>query len=154
MSISYSAKSQGFYHSSLDYGDNLPDDLIAISDDYHAELLDQQSVGKIICSDKNGYPIVVDPPLETPEQAERRLQHSVQSHLDDTVKTRGYDGILSACTYATSSFEKFRLDGQAAVEWRDAVWSMCYQVLADVQAGIKPMPTEDDLIALLPMIDW
>lgn len=82
------------------------------------------------------------------------LENVVQKHLDDTVKVRGYDGIMSACTYANSSNAVFKAEGLAAVAWRDAVWSYCYTVLAAVQSGTRAIPTEAELIAGLPVMVW
>lgn len=87
------------------------------------------------------------------------LQSSIvaatQQRLDDFAKTRGYDGILSACTYATSTVPKFAADGQAAVNARDTTWATLYTVLAEVQAGTRPMPTGfADIEPLLPVLVW
>ena len=79
---------------------------------------------------------------------------SVQNHLDTEAKTRNYDGILSACTYAGSSVPKFAAEGQACVLWRDSVWASCYAILEEVQAGQRQPPTVPELLALLPVIAW
>ena len=79
---------------------------------------------------------------------------AVQKHLDDFARTRGYDGILSACTYATSTNPRFAAEGQYAVEARDATWTKFYEVLAAVEAGSRPMPTMEELIAELPVLEW
>ena len=79
---------------------------------------------------------------------------AVQKHLDVFARTRGYDGILSAATYATSTVPKFAAEGQYAVEARDATWAKCYEVLAAVEAGSSPMPTLDELLAELPVLTW
>jgi len=91
---------------------------------------------------------------ETEQDIRKLLTSVVQSHLDATAQERNYDGILSLCTYATSSDPKFAAEGQACVEWRDQVWAKCYQILADVEAGNRPAPTEDELIAELPTFEW
>lgn len=93
-------------------------------------------------------------PVETPEQVQQRMVASVQRHLDATAKTRGYDGILSLASYAASTNQHFAAEGQAGVAWRDAVWGYCYGVLAAVQAGTRTIPTEDELIAELPVMVW
>lgn len=82
------------------------------------------------------------------------LTAAVQKHLDDTAKMRGYDGILSACTYATDTHPPFKAEGQACVDWRGAVWGACYTIMAAVQAGNHAMPTEASLIAELPVMVW
>jgi hypothetical protein len=80
--------------------------------------------------------------------------NAVQKRLDDFARTRNYDGILSACTYATSTVPKFKAEGQYAVEARDATWAKCYEVLAAVESGSRPMPTLDELLAELPVLSW
>ena len=82
------------------------------------------------------------------------LTGAVQRHLDEKSRTRGYDGILSLCTYATSAHDKFRAEGQAGVVWRDAVWAACYQFVDDVLAGSRPVPTSEELVAELPVFEW
>jgi len=79
---------------------------------------------------------------------------SVQNHLDTEAKTRNYDGILSACTYAGSSVPKFAAEGQACVLWRDSVWAACYTILGEVQSGQRPAPTIPELLGLLPAMNW
>jgi hypothetical protein len=83
-----------------------------------------------------------------------RLTSAIQSMLDETAKERGYDSILSCCSYATSTNAKFAAEGQAAVEWRDKVWSKCYEIVAEQAAGTRQAPTEDELKALIPEMVW
>jgi hypothetical protein len=79
---------------------------------------------------------------------------AMQAVLDTTARARNYDGILSACTYATSTVDKFRAEGQACVEWRDKVWAFGYDLLAQVDAGQTPPPALADLAAILPQMVW
>ena len=82
------------------------------------------------------------------------LTAAVQNHLDARAKERNYDGILSACTYATSTDTTFRAEGQACVEWRDACWAKAYEVMADVLAGNRGIPTATELLSELPELSW
>ncbi len=75
----YSATTGGFYlpeiHTSLfekDANDNYTPigeiaNAVEITDERHRELLEMQSQGKIISSDANGVPILIDPPEPEPE---------------------------------------------------------------------------------------
>lgn len=84
-----------------------------------------------------------------------RITSDIQARLDAFARTRNYDGILSACTYATSTVVKFKAEGQACVNLRDATWSAAYNILAQVQAGTRPVPTTiDDIAADLPALVW
>lgn len=80
---------------------------------------------------------------------------SIQQRLDTFAQTRNYDSILSACTYATSTVPKFKTEGQACVNLRDATWAAAYNILAEVQAGDRPMPASiADIEADLPAAVW
>ena len=80
---------------------------------------------------------------------------STQQRLDDFAKTRNYDGILSACTYATSPTTKFATEGQYCVEARDATWATLYTIMAEVEAGTRPMPSSfADIEPDLPVLVW
>ena len=79
---------------------------------------------------------------------------AIQARLDAFAQTRNYDGILSACTYATSTVTKFHAEGQYCVDARDATWNSCYSLLASVEAGTVPMPTLEQVIAQLPALAW
>lgn len=90
----------------------------------------------------------------TEEQIQAHLTQVVQNYMDKTVQTRGYDNIHTACTYANSTDETFRAEGTACVSWRDAVWRKCYDILAEVKAGTREIPTEEELISELPKLEW
>ena len=94
------------------------------------------------------------PPPPSPQEIIAQYTTAVQLRLDVFFQTRGYDGILSAATYATSSVLKFQAEGQYAVEARDATWAKCYEILAAVEGGTSPMPTEAELLAELPALVW
>lgn len=148
----YAKSTRGFYDNAINAV--IPDDAVSIEPDYHATLLAGQAAGKRIEADASGHPILQDPPPPTAAEIQAALTDSVQSHLDARAKERGYDGILSLCTYATSLNAKFKAEGQAGVEWRDAVWAKCYAILADVNGGLRPIPTATELIPELPVFVW
>ena len=75
---------------------------------------------------------------------------AVQHWLDACARAKGYDSILSVCSYDTSKNLRFSADGIAYRDWRDAVWSYCYQALTDASAGTRPAPTVQALLAELP----
>lgn len=82
------------------------------------------------------------------------LTKAVQDYMDVTVQARGYDGIATACTYASSTDATFAAEGAACVAWRDKVWRHCYDALAEVLAGQRDIPTAEELIAELPKLEW
>lgn len=93
---------------------------------------------------------VVDRPLEQLQaEKERLVESAVQSMLDESSRSRGYDNIISECSYATST-GAFGAEAQITVNWRDAVWSYVFKVQADVLAGTRTEPTLEALLAELP----
>ena len=95
----------------------------------------------------------IEAPL-TEEQIQAHLTQVVQNYMDKTVQTRGYDNIHTACTYANSTDETFKAEGAACVVWRDAGWRKCYDILAEVQAGARAVPSAEELISELPKLEW
>lgn len=93
-------------------------------------------------------------PVELPPVTLTDYQDAVQRRLDEKAMERKYDGILSLCTYVTSTNPGFAAEGQAGVGWRDAAWAKCYEVLTEVGAGTRPQPTVAELLAELPAMDW
>jgi hypothetical protein len=93
-------------------------------------------------------------PQKVAERAIAEFTTKVQARLDAFARTRGYDDILSACTYATSANPKFAAEGQYCVQARDATWAKCYEVLNAVQSGQRPVPTWEELEAELPPLEW
>lgn len=85
----------------------------------------------------------------------RQIQAATQRRLDDFAQTRDYNSILSAATYATSTVPRFAADGQYAVEARDATWGKLYEMLGEVEAGTRPMPSGyAEIEPLLPKLEW
>ena len=78
-----------------------------------------------------------------------------QARLDAFAKTRNYDGILSAASYAVSSNVQFAAEGRYCADARDATWAALYTIMAEVQGGTRPMPTGyADIEADLPALGW
>lgn len=87
-------------------------------------------------------------------EAQRSLTVFVQAYMDAEAQIHGYDGILSLCTYATSTNPTFAAEGQAGVAWRDACWALGHQLVTEVMAGTRAVPTEAELINELPLMEW
>lgn len=78
-----------------------------------------------------------------------------QARLDNFARTRNYDGILSLCTYATSTNAKFQAEGQYGVTARDDTWAKLYEIMGEVEAGTRPMPVGfKDIEPELPILQW
>lgn len=94
-------------------------------------------------------------PVRSSAEVQKEITDSTQARLDAFAKTRNYDGILSACTYATSSILKFKTEGQYCVDARDNTWAKLYQIVQEVQQGVRPAPSSfADIEPDLPVLTW
>ena len=102
--------------------------------------------------DAGGVPEPV--PAPSVDDVKAALSGAVQGHMDAAAKAAGYDDIKSAVTYADEpAVAKFQQEGQSFREWRSLVWAACYGVMADVEAGYRDVPTAQELIAELPLLE-
>lgn len=74
---------------------------------------------------------------------------ALQRHLDAGAQACGYDGILSAASYAAVA-GPFQAEGVSFAVWRSDVWAHGTAALAAVQAGQRAQPTIAELLAELP----
>lgn len=93
-------------------------------------------------------------PAEAPEHLRGRFTAAIQERLDAFARTRLYDGIHSACTYAASGHPAFAAEGRRCLILRDETWAAAYALLDAVLAGARPAPTLDELAAELPALTW
>jgi hypothetical protein len=151
--MKYSASTRGFYDEAVHRV--IPEDAVDITADDYAALFAGQAAGQCIVADAAGRPVLAAPPPPSPEQIEAALAQQVQQRLDEFAATRGYDGIFSACTYATSGIPAYAAEAAYCVQARDATWGAFYAILAEVSAGNRPMPaTIADIEDELPALAW
>ena len=98
-------------------------------------------------------------PPEKPEavrlaEVQQAFTDAIQQRLDDFARTRGYDNIMSACSYFGSANPRFKQEADRAIALRDATWAAAYALLDDVLSGQRPMPTFDEVCAALPALTW
>ena len=100
-------------------------------------------------------------PLDADELEAKRQQirgeitDAVQARLDAFAQSRGYDNIVSACSYATSTHAKYGPEGRYCVSAREATWDALFAIEADVIAGNRLMPAGyEDIKAELPALVW
>jgi|GEM_PF-4356145 len=75
----------------------------------------------------------------------------VQQALDAFAQTRGYDGIISAVSYAGSNDEQYAAEGAYCMALRDETWKKANNLAADMISGsIEPM-TYAAFLAELPL---
>lgn len=94
------------------------------------------------------------PPQPSMEVIKKMYEDAVQAHLDATAQSRGYDDTYTCLSYLSSTDEVWRTEANIFNAWRDAVWRRCHEILNAFMAGEIPQPTIEDVIAMLPAIEW
>jgi hypothetical protein len=84
------------------------------------------------------------------EEIVKRLTNAVQAHMEDVARSKGYDNLMSACSYAAVA-NAFQAESQKFIEWRANCWMVCHHVLAEAEAGNIAVPSEQELVAMLPV---
>lgn len=129
---------------------SMPVDVMELSAENYAAMLEAQTAGQQIVPGADGLPVAVDGLQPDPEVAALAF---VDSLLEDAARSHGYGSILSAVSYASQrEGARFQAEGAAFLEWRTAVYDKALTVLAGVKAGSSPMPTNDEIRALMPAL--
>ena len=81
----------------------------------------------------------------------RNLEDVAQHYIEKEATSRGYDSIVSACSYAGYP-NVYQDEAISLGVFRSAVWTYMYQVQTDVQSGIRAIPTEAELLLELPKV--
>lgn len=129
------------------------------------------------CNENGAYITEIDPvagvrrfqivavPEPTTEEQETSLKKEytslIQSILDAEAYKLGYTGpgesvegaCLSVCSYDDTGVEKFDREGRQFKRWRSAVWNRGYELLDEVKAGTRVVPTPEELPGLLPKLE-
>jgi hypothetical protein len=104
-----------------------------------------------VTGDKVEFTVQENP--DAPDYIKNQKIQVIQHHLDKGAHARGYDSILSAVSYAVDVNSPFYTEAVAYAQWRSQVWATGFQILAEVEAGTRPVPTDEELIALLPALN-
>ena len=93
-----------------------------------------------------------DAPLNSPTV--QPYVEIIQKHLDKQAQLRGYDNILSLCSYSGSTDTKFTAEAAAGIKCRDDCWRLSYDLLAQAKADPTKAPSLEELEVQLPKIIW
>lgn len=165
----YSAEKKGFYDTGIHTTDQIPPDAVELSDIEYQTLMAGQADGKQIVPDISGKPTLEDKPpryhikidgewvldLQNQFPAIKQMYiDAIQNHMDATAQSYGYDGVLSAASYAVSNNEKYHVEGQAFLTWRDRCWLEGFDILQSYLGGsLASIPTVAEFIAMLPKLN-
>lgn len=99
----------------------IPADAVEIPQERHAELLNGQSIGLLISSGEDGYPVLIDPPPPSPEEqaATERVWRDALLSATDGVVTRHRDEVEegAATTLTTEQYSELLAYRRQLRDW-------------------------------------
>lgn len=102
----------------------------------------------------NGYYEVQAIPEPTEAEQQKAIKDEYEAlvtrWLVDFAATRGYQ-ISNMGAYAHSTNPTFKAEALYYIELQDRTWEKCYEILNAVLAGSRPIPTQEELFAELPV---
>jgi hypothetical protein len=117
-----SKSTRGFYDESIHA--SMPDDVVEISAENHAELLAGQAEGKVIAWGDNGFPVLVDPPSPSDEElaAIERVWRDQRLSETDGVVTRHRDELEEGVepTLTPTQYAELQAYRRALRSWPEA----------------------------------
>lgn len=78
----------------------------------------------------------------SPEDQIKELEIRIQNRLDSHAKSWGYDSLISASSYSSSSNLKFKAEAAALIQWRDRVWEWGNLTLSQIKSGAAQIPSD------------
>lgn len=112
---------------------------------YSAELYKQAVKGEF------GGITPYEEPVKTEEELILAIQNAVVEYLNAPAKAKLYDSIQSAALRAGFP-GPFHDEGVAFASWMDACWVKCYELLAEVKAGTRPVMSPEGVVSELPTL--
>jgi hypothetical protein len=79
--------------------------------------------------------------------------NALTAHLDTVAQSRNYDNRIT-CSVRAAYPGPYQAEGAAFGTWMDTVNQLGYQMVANYQAGLIPLPTVEEMIASLPVMVW
>lgn len=108
----------------------------------------------IVISETNAFVDEQDQVSRTYAPDQAAYQRAIENHIEAAATSRGYSSTVSLASYVTSTIPQWKAEADAFTAWRDAVWSYVFTELAKAQAGERAIPSLEEFITELPVIEW
>ncbi len=152
MAVFYSAATGQFYRKAAQ-DNTLPVDSIEIpTEEEFITLLEGKAAGRELVVDQDSQTVTLA--AEADSVVKARYMGYAQTVLEEAAQGRGYDSIISVCSYANSTNPTYAAEATAAIVGRDNVWTTAFLIYSQVLAGEIPLPTKAEFLSMLPAIEW
>jgi len=96
---------------------------------------------------------ITDAPLRVQNKIILDLTKALEDFYDSKAKEKKYDNRLT-CTLRAGYAGPFQSEGISFAIWMDNCNAYAYQVMQDVLAEEREIPTSEELIVELPILEW
>lgn len=83
----------------------------------------------------DSWPVI---PVPTKDEAINAISLAITEKLNAGAKLWGYDNIISAASYVTSTNKQYASDASLLITWRDDVWAWAIPLFANVTPDTMP----------------
>lgn len=113
-----------------------------------------QPEGKVAVFSSGSWSLVDKPLAAMPVLTLEDFDKALTNHLDSTAQERKYDNRIT-CALRAGYVGPFQAEGKAFASWMDSCNYTAYQLLSEVEQGIRPLPVSTkELIDALPIMVW
>jgi hypothetical protein len=92
------------------------------------------------------------------EQLVTSLENAIDKHVDDVAKAKGYGTVSMSPTAACISYagypNVYQNEAIAFSQWKADIWPLIHQIYADVENGIRPIPSAEEILSEIPEMVW
>jgi hypothetical protein len=155
MTYYFSPSFLSFYTDAVIPVNNMPIDVIGISEQTYNAVHSGIAKGLIVKVGANNQPILVNPtPAPLPQLTLPQIIAKYAAALTNAINLLAaswqYDNITSAATYLNSSIPQFAAEARVLVQYRDHAWASAQELLAKVEMGVISIPaTVDTFLAMV-----
>jgi len=96
---------------------------------------------------------ILDAPLRVQNKIILDLTKALEDFYDSKAQEKKYDNRLT-CTLRAGYAGPFQSEGISFAIWMDNCNAYAYQVMQDVLAEEREIPTSEELIVELPILEW
>lgn len=96
----------------------------------------------------------VPTPEEIAAQTRAQLEFAVDNFMDSKARAKGFRDRHSFALRAGITGSSWHDQAQVFGAWMDAVNDYCWQVLEDCKAELREVPTVNELLAELPVLEF
>ncbi len=86
-------------------------------------------------------------------RAAAALSAAVEKRLNETARQYRYKSYHAAMAYVGASVAKYDAEGRAFRDWASRAWAYVDQIEQDVVAGLRAVPTAEELLGGLPSLE-